>query len=283
MKTEDLGLASCLSLSCVTDARSNSVEVAFTLIELLVVIAIIAILAAMLVPSLSRAKAKGQAISCLSNLKQLQTAWLMYPPDNEDAMPPDVSQADGPLQRSRLGSWVVGNTVTDTSTSNLQTGVLFKYVGNPGVYRCPADRSTVDGFPALQRTRSYSLSVWLNGDLSFTFPTFKPGTWPYLKSKANQLQKPVQVFAFMEEHEQSIDDGAMEASNLLDGISPPDTWFDLPSDRHSQGCNLSFADGHVARWSLKYPKKFTAHQQPDANSEDLKDLRQLEAWTPQNP
>jgi prepilin-type processing-associated H-X9-DG protein len=252
------------------------------LIELLVVIAIIAILAAMLLPALTRAKAKGQAVSCLSNLKQLQTAWLMYLPENADAMPPDVSQQDGPMQRSAPGSWVVGNTVTDTATSNLQTGVLFNYVGNPGVYRCPADHSTVKAFPVLQRTRSYSLSVWLNGDLRFKYPDFKPGDWPYLKWKGGQLLNPVQVFAFMEEHDQSIDDGAMEAANPLDGQPVADEWFDLPSDRHSQGCAVSFADGHAARWSLKFPKRFIAHLQLYANSADLKDLRQLEAWTPQN-
>jgi len=252
------------------------------LIELLVVIAVIAILAAMLLPALAKAKARGQSISCINNLRQLQTAWLVYVQDNEDAMPPDVALADGAMQRSKLGSWVVGNTMTDTTVSNLQAGVLYNYVRNPNVYRCPADRSAVNGFPGLQRTRSYSLNVWLNGDMRFKYPDFWPGDWPYIKWKGSQVVNPAQVFGFLEEHEQSIDDGAMEVDNPLDGAPSTDNWFDLPADRHNQGCAVSFADGHAMVWRLKYPKGFSTHLQPAANDMDLRDLRQLEEWTPQN-
>jgi prepilin-type processing-associated H-X9-DG protein len=150
--------------------------------------------------------------------------------------------------------------------------VLFKYVGNPGVYRCPDDKSTVQGLRALQRTRSYSLSIWLNGDLSFKFSLFKPGVSPYIKWRGDQILNPDQVFAFMEEHEQSIDDGAMELDNPLDGQFSTDIRFDLPSDRQGQAGAVSFADGHVAQWRLNYPKRFIAHLQPATPAVDLKDL-----------
>jgi prepilin-type N-terminal cleavage/methylation domain-containing protein len=264
--------------------QTSQTATGFTLIELLVVIAIIAILAAMLLPVLAKAKAKGQAISCVNNVKQLQFAWITYAQDNNDALPCDISATDGSMQRALPSSWVVGNTQTDTNTSNLQNGVLFKYVGGVGVYRCPADNSTVLNHPGLLRTRSYSLSVWLNGDLSQAGgPNFKYGTWPYIKGRYTQLLNPAQIFAFTEEHEQSIDDGVMGLKHPLDGPVGTGDWFDLPSDRHHQGCSISFADGHAFTWRWKYPKHFKYHMQPAAPAEDLKDLQQMQTWTPQNP
>ncbi len=186
------------------------------------------------------------------------------------------------MQSSSIGSWVVGNTRTDITPSNLQAGVLYGYIKNPKVYRCPADKSAVDGIPGLERTRTYSLDVWLNGDLRFKYPDFKPGDWPFIKWKGSQVLNPSEVFGFLEEHEQSIDDGIMELDNPLDGAPYADSWFDLPSDRHRQSCAVSFTDGHALRWHLKSPKRFSAHLQPADNAADLADLRQLESWTPQN-
>jgi prepilin-type processing-associated H-X9-DG protein len=85
---------------------------------------------------------------------------------------------------------------------------------------------------------------------------------------------------FIEEHEQSIGDGVFVVAN--DKYADPDMWFDLPSDRHSQGCNLSFADGHVQMWHWKSPKKFKYHQQPSANQADHEDLYRMKASIPAN-
>ena len=252
-------------------SRRSSLGAAFTLIELLVVIAIIGVLASMLLPTLAKAKAKAQAIRCVSNLKQLQLAWHQYTLDNNDLMPPSQLQGDYGI-RANLGGWVVGTPQIDLTSSNLQRGVIFQYVGDTGVYRCPADRAPVAQHRELLRTRSYSMNWWLNGNARPAAEAI-PGDPPEDKTKVTQLVQPTQIYVLIDEHAESIDDGSLVVSS--DSYMSPNQWLDLPADRHNQGAGLSFADGHVELWHWKAPKIFRQHLQPTSTKEDRDDLYRL--------
>jgi hypothetical protein len=146
-----------------------------------VVIAVIAILAALLLPALSGAKEHARHIGCINNLKQLTLAWLTYPDDHDDILPPNA----GTFTDSLPGSWVVGSAKTDTDTRNIEAGVMFPYVRNVLSYRCPSDRSTVGGVP---RTRDYTMSGYL-GD------NYYPEGPDNLR-RFSQIQRPRQRLGF---------------------------------------------------------------------------------------
>src|SRR6476620_8895256 len=120
---------------------------AFTLLELLVVIAIIANLASMLMPALSKAKAKAQSTACANNRSQLQKAWIMYTAEDGDWIPLNRVVNQGGFFFADKGSWVVGNAWLDVNPSNIMAGLLYPFVNSVRVYRCPSDRSKVRNHP----------------------------------------------------------------------------------------------------------------------------------------
>src|SRR5262249_10839491 len=131
-------------------------------------------------------------------------------------------------------SWVLGNAQKDSAQSNIQSGLLFAHVTSLGSYVCPADKSfTKAGNPA-PRVRSYSISAFLNHDYVGKSGAWDPSVHPGILVKTSALAVPSEMFVFIEDHTDSIDDGAFETSP----DAADQTWMELPSDRHNQAENF---------------------------------------------
>ena len=241
----------------------------FTLIELLLVIAIVAILAAMLLPALSSAKARALRTACLNNLKQLQDCWHLYAHDYEDVMPPNnfVYMVNmGGTNNPSLGedglSWCRGLAPTDTNDITDATSLLFPYNRSQAIYHCPADRSTIDNYPQLLRKRSYNDSNSANCDVADHF------------HKCSEIPAAANLFVFIDTDENDIFDSTFGTIPMGDYWQ--DYWLDIPADRHQQGCNLTFADGHAEYWKWRAAKLGLELGDQAASAADLEDLRRLQ-------
>jgi prepilin-type N-terminal cleavage/methylation domain-containing protein len=224
------------------------VRSAFTLIELLVGIAIIAVLAALLLPTLGGAKTKSHRAACLNNLKELALADQMYTADDNGRLPANYPQTQPTVPPGQSTNWVAGNMRLATDATNealILQGKLFPYAPNPGVYRCPADASRVNNLP---RIRSYSMNGWMGSRvMGTTYATESFRT--FVRESELAAACPVMLWVMIDENETTIDDAWFLVT--MDDSRP---FASAPATRHARAYTLTFADGHAAICKLRDPE-----------------------------
>jgi prepilin-type N-terminal cleavage/methylation domain-containing protein/prepilin-type processing-associated H-X9-DG protein len=240
---------------CTNSARTTG----FTLIELMVVIAIIAILAALLLPALSKARERVEGISCLNNTRQLALAWQLYADDHDGLLPYNLVMNES-SPRTNI-NWVNNVMTWDLSSDNtnlatITSASLGPYIGGvTGIFHCPSDHalSTMQSAAGWdRRIRSYSMNAMVGNAGTFSASGVNinnPGYTQFFKT--TQIPQPADIFVFLDEHPDSIDDGyflnkdvpAASGAYGADNAAY-DEWTDLPASYHNNSTAFSFADGH---------------------------------------
>jgi prepilin-type N-terminal cleavage/methylation domain-containing protein len=221
--------------------RSPQVERhGFTLIELLVVIAIIAILAAMLLPALNRAKLRAESVGCVNNLKQLTIGWVMYASDHSDVLLPNAPSGFAPHQTWCSGTTVGwGNVNANTNRTPYLTSLMAPYMANQiAVYRCPGDKIPSQNG---QRIRTYAMNCHMGAIYSGTLTkSYNPNWRVYKKLGDITVPVPAEAFVFTAENACSLNDGYLQIRSTTPEFP------DVPGSYHGRSEGFSFADGHVA-------------------------------------
>ncbi|HEV2454351.1 MAG TPA: prepilin-type N-terminal cleavage/methylation domain-containing protein [Verrucomicrobiae bacterium] len=259
---------------------------AFTLIELLVVIAIIAILAAILLPVLGAARIRAMTATCINNQSQLAKAWVMYASDNNDYTPGNLWQDEEAWTTHTNENWVsgwedptgaspngsAGSGDADSTNTTLLVSPMYSTIaqytsGQPGIFQCPANIVEVRQYPASKLVRTVSMNSWVgyNRTNDSGFAGYK--VYTKLTTMTGGIG-PSDVFVFIEERGESIDDGLFLVPPPAAGAT---TVNNMPSGNHNGVGVLGFGDGHVeqhrwlglgANWNTSYPNcNITAHQQ----------------------
>lgn len=223
----------------------------------------------MLLPVLAKAKNKAQQANCISNLRQLGYAWVMYYGDNGGRLVESY-----PLNND---VWVKGdmrNPAEAIDAKLLENGKLFTYHRNTGIYHCPADRGVIADGKRLASVRSYSMNGFMGArDPSVgAIPTSASKSVPFF-AKDSDLSRPSELWVLLDEDEQSINDGFF--------VTDPTArvWFDFPSIssyRHYYRYSLTFADGHAEPWRLNdvRTRKVVGNKTEQAGNRDLERLAQ---------
>lgn len=230
---------------------------AFTLVELLIVIALIAVLAAMLLPALNRAKEKAQGMQCVSNVRQLAFGWFLYSDDFNGRLAYNLGGKAGgkdPAMKTNA-NWVNNNLTWELDSDNTNTATLTEaglgsYVSkNAHIYRCPADRVlSADQRNAgwSQRVRSYSMNAMVGNAGELSIHGTNSNNPSYVQFfRMTDIPHPADIFVFVEEHPDSINDG------YFLNVFYKNHWNDLPASYHGGAAAFAFADGHAQlhRWA----------------------------------
>jgi prepilin-type N-terminal cleavage/methylation domain-containing protein len=238
----------------------------FTLVELLAVIGTIAILAALLLPILTKAKGRAQRMACLNNLRQLGAAWTIYSAENGGGL-----VAADP---TRSETWVLGNMTNPAEARDMdliRAGKLFQYNQNVSLYRCPNDSGVSIGDNTVPTVRSYSMNSFM-GLTDRNPPCPIAPQYARFFAKETDLKRPSELWVLLDEDQRSIDDGSF--------FTDPDgrVWWDFPAisvARHNYSFTLNFADGHSEIWNHRDPNTFAVSEHQTEQYSGNQDLARL--------
>lgn len=236
-------------------SRPNSIFKGFTLIELLVVIAIIAILAALLLPSLARAKLKAQGIACLNNSKQIALAWTMYADDFNSHVVLNQDWGAASVPPAAPNSWVAGSMSVPNDATNtvlITDWLLFPYGKSIGVFKCPGNQKNM--------VRGISMNCYLGnqnyGVSAGVSAPINAGPYPVRAfMKTSDIQFASQTFVCMDENDQTINDGLLKVRGQNINLPRSVSIDDFPAIYHGNAGGISFTDGHaeIHKWKLGSP------------------------------